>query len=38
MKFDYSKWQGPKPEDVAFVKQLTGIDRDATEAFLGAMV
>ena len=24
--------------ELAFVKQLTGIDRDATEAFLGAMV
>jgi len=28
MKFDYSKWQGPKPEDVAFVKQLMEIYRN----------
>ena len=21
MRFDYSKWQGPRPEDAAFIKQ-----------------
>jgi uncharacterized protein with von Willebrand factor type A (vWA) domain len=28
MRFDYSKWQGPKPEDVAFIKQLMEIYRN----------
>src|SRR5437660_1488260 len=28
MKFDYSKWRGPRPEDVAFIKQLMDIYRN----------
>jgi uncharacterized protein with von Willebrand factor type A (vWA) domain len=28
MRFDYSKWQGPRPEDVAFIKQLMEIYRN----------
>ena len=28
MQFDYSKWQGPRPEDVAFIKQLMEIYRN----------
>src|SRR5260221_5979275 len=28
MRFDYSKWQGPRPEDVQFVKQLLEIYRN----------
>jgi uncharacterized protein with von Willebrand factor type A (vWA) domain len=28
MRFDYSKWQGPRPEDVQFIKQLLEIYRN----------
>ena len=28
MRFDYRKWQGPRPEDVAFIKQLMEIYRN----------
>jgi len=28
MRFDYSKWQGPRPEDVQFIKQLMEIYRN----------
>ena len=28
MRFDYSKWRGPRPEDVEFVKQLMDIYRN----------
>jgi hypothetical protein len=28
MRFDYSKWQGPRPEDVRFIKQLMDIYRN----------
>ena len=28
MRFDYSRWQGPRPEDVAFIKQLMDIYRN----------
>ena len=28
MRFDYSKWQGPRPEDVQFIKQLMDIYRN----------
>ena len=28
MRFDYQKWQGPRPEDIEFIKQLMGIYRN----------
>src|SRR6266850_50858 len=28
MRFDYSKWQGPRPEDLQFIKQLMEIYRN----------
>ena len=28
MQFDYSKWQGPRPEDAQFMKQLMDIYRN----------
>ncbi|TMQ70405.1 MAG: hypothetical protein E6K80_08605 [Candidatus Eisenbacteria bacterium] len=28
MRFDYSKWQGPRPEDLQFIKQLMDIYRN----------
>ena len=28
MRFDYTKWRGPRPEDVQFIKQLMEIYRN----------
>ncbi|MBI5711680.1 MAG: VWA domain-containing protein [Candidatus Eisenbacteria bacterium] len=28
MRFDYTKWTGPRPEDIEFIKQLMGIYRN----------